>query len=116
MGASRWRAQRPIRNSGHLALHPSYTFCLKPVVRVQMRSSVVPAVAPPAPQDVTQASSMLAVPFNLTTFALSLLLVFRTNSSYSRWWEARMVWGAVVNLSRNFARQVGPMAGLGLRG
>ncbi len=51
--------------------------------------------------------SQLSVPFNLTTFALSLLLVFRTNSSYSRWWEARMIWGAVVNLSRNFGRQVG---------
>ncbi|KAG2494372.1 hypothetical protein HYH03_007429 [Edaphochlamys debaryana] len=50
-------------------------------------------------------ASRLSVPFNLTTFALSLLLVFRTNSSYSRWWEARMIWGAVVNLSRNFARQ-----------
>ncbi|GLI66990.1 hypothetical protein VaNZ11_011086 [Volvox africanus] len=56
-------------------------------------------------KDVTAASSKLSVPFNLTTFALSLLLVFRTNSSYSRWWEARTVWGAVVNLSRNFARQ-----------
>lgn len=31
--------------------------------------------------------------------------MFRTNSSYGRWWEARQIWGAVVNLSRNFARQ-----------
>ena len=29
--------------------------------------------------------------FNLTSFALSLLMVFRTNSSYARWWEARTV-------------------------
>ncbi|KAG2429749.1 hypothetical protein HXX76_010533 [Chlamydomonas incerta] len=54
---------------------------------------------------ITTASSKLATAFNLTTFALSLLLVFRTNSSYSRWWEARTVWGSVVNLSRNFCRQ-----------
>ena len=29
--------------------------------------------------------------FSLTSFALSLLMVFRTNSSYARWWEARTV-------------------------
>ena len=36
---------------------------------------------------------------------LSLLLVFRTNSSYSRWLDARKVWGLVVNRSRDLARQ-----------
>jgi hypothetical protein len=44
--------------------------------------------------------------FNLTAFALSLLLVFRTNSSYDRWWEARKLWGGVVNRSRDIVRQV----------
>ncbi|KAI3427099.1 hypothetical protein D9Q98_007038 [Chlorella vulgaris] len=43
--------------------------------------------------------------FNLTAFALSLLLVFRTNSSYDRWWEARKLWGGVVNRSRDIVRQ-----------
>ncbi|KAL4429986.1 hypothetical protein ABPG77_004356 [Micractinium sp. CCAP 211/92] len=43
--------------------------------------------------------------FNLTAFALSLLLVFRTNSSYDRWWEARKLWGGVVNRSRDVVRQ-----------
>eukprot|EP00887_Chlorella_sp_A99_P001239 scaffold14.g1239.t1 len=43
--------------------------------------------------------------FNLTAFALSLLLVFRTNSSYDRWWEARKLWGGVVNRSRDLVRQ-----------
>lgn len=43
-------------------------------------------------------------PFTLTSFALSLLLVFRTNSSYSRWWEARAQWGKVVNRSRDIVR------------
>ncbi|EFN56787.1 hypothetical protein CHLNCDRAFT_21860, partial [Chlorella variabilis] len=46
--------------------------------------------------------------FNLTAFALSLLLVFRTNSSYDRWWEARKLWGGVVNRCRDIVRQVGP--------
>jgi putative membrane protein len=37
--------------------------------------------------------------------ALSLLLGFRTNSAYDRWWEARKVWGAIVNDSRTLIRQ-----------
>lgn len=36
-------------------------------------------------------------------FVLSMLLVFRTNSAYDRWWEGRKVWGSVVNNSRNLA-------------
>ena len=34
---------------------------------------------------------------------LGWLLVFRTNTSYSRWWEARTLWGGLVNTSRNTA-------------
>ena len=44
--------------------------------------------------------------FNLTSFALSLLLVFRTNTSYSRWLDARKVWGGILNRSRDLVRQV----------
>jgi len=40
-----------------------------------------------------------------TTGALSLLLVFRTNASYGRWWEARKIWGGLLNRSRDFVRQ-----------
>lgn len=40
----------------------------------------------------------------LTSPALGLLLVFRTNSAYARWWEARTIWGGVVNKSRDIAR------------
>jgi putative membrane protein len=38
--------------------------------------------------------------------ALGILLAFRTNSAYARWWEARTLWGALVNQSRSLARQV----------
>ena len=38
--------------------------------------------------------------------AVSLLLAFRTSQSYDRWWEARKIWGAIVNDSRTFVRQV----------
>ncbi|KAK3253991.1 hypothetical protein CYMTET_36779, partial [Cymbomonas tetramitiformis] len=41
----------------------------------------------------------------LTTGSLSLLLVFRTNSAYDRWWEARKIWGGLLNRSRDFVRQ-----------
>lgn len=36
-------------------------------------------------------------------FVLSMLLVFRTNSAYDRWWEGRKIWGSIVNNSRNLA-------------
>lgn len=45
-------------------------------------------------------------PFNLTSFVLSLLLVFRTNASYGRWDNARKIWGAVTNRTRDLMRQV----------
>jgi len=38
--------------------------------------------------------------------ALAILLGFRNNSAYERWWEARRLWGAVVNDSRSLARQI----------
>lgn len=42
----------------------------------------------------------------LLVTALSIFLVFRVNEAYQRWWEARTLWGAIVNDSRSFARQV----------
>lgn len=39
-------------------------------------------------------------------FALSLMLVFRTNTAYDRWWEGRKQWGALVNNVRNFAIKI----------
>ncbi|SUJ27867.1 Predicted membrane protein [Sphingobacterium spiritivorum] len=37
---------------------------------------------------------------------VSLLLAFRTAQSYDRWWEARIVWGGIVNDSRTLIRQL----------
>lgn len=42
----------------------------------------------------------------LLGFIISLLLVFRTNTAYDRWWEGRKQWGALVNVSRNFALKI----------
>jgi putative membrane protein len=45
----------------------------------------------------------LTAVYSLLGFVISLLLVFRTNTAYDRWWEGRKLWGSVVNDSRNLA-------------
>lgn len=40
---------------------------------------------------------------SLLGFVISLLLAYRTNTAYDRWWEGRRMWGSLVNNSRNFA-------------
>jgi putative membrane protein len=50
----------------------------------------------------------VSIPIGVTSVfgtAVALLLGFRTNQSYDRWWEARSVWGAIVNDSRSLVRQ-----------
>ncbi|MBI1222431.1 MAG: hypothetical protein GC180_07500 [Bacteroidetes bacterium] len=44
--------------------------------------------------------------YQLLGFVISLLLVFRTNTAYDRWWEGRKQWGALVNASRNLSLKV----------
>lgn len=51
----------------------------------------------------------ITVVHSLLGFALSLLLVFRTNTAYDRWWEARKQWGTLVNISRSMAIKVNAM-------
>lgn len=53
--------------------------------------------------------SKIEVPIGISAIigtALSLLLAFRTAQAYERWWEARIIWGAIVNDSRTLIRQV----------
>ncbi|RYY12039.1 MAG: hypothetical protein EOO04_34205 [Chitinophagaceae bacterium] len=47
--------------------------------------------------------SNLTILHTLLSFAISMLLVFRTNTAYDRWWEGRKLWGSLVNSSRNIA-------------
>lgn len=42
-------------------------------------------------------------------FVISLLLVFRTNTAYDRWWEGRRLWGSLVNNSRNISLKLAVM-------
>lgn len=55
--------------------------------------------------NITDISIPITVPTVLGTI-ISLLLAFRSNQAYDRWWEARIIWGAIVNDSRTLARQV----------
>lgn len=47
-----------------------------------------------------------AVMHGMLGFVISLLLVFRTNTAYDRWWEGRKLFGSLVNNSRNFAMKM----------
>jgi putative membrane protein len=55
--------------------------------------------------DLKQLSIPVSVPMILGTI-ISMLLAFRSNQAYDRWWEARSIWGAIVNDSRSLARQI----------
>ena len=55
---------------------------------------------------------LVALPFSIAATlggALAIFIGFRNNSAYGRWWEARTLWGHVVNESRSFARLVDAM-------
>lgn len=49
------------------------------------------------------------MPLTIATFlgtAISVLLSFKMSQSYDRWWEARKIWGAIVNDSRSYVLQM----------
>lgn len=52
--------------------------------------------------DITEWKNIVFV-HSVLGFVISLLLVFRTNTAYDRWWEGRRLWGSLVNNSRNLA-------------
>ncbi len=48
--------------------------------------------------------NVTTIPFTLVGLAISIFLGFRNNTSYDRFWEGRKLWGALVNVSRDLAR------------
>lgn len=54
----------------------------------------------------------LTVPAFIGT-AISILLSFKLNQSYDRWWEARIIWGSIVNNSRSLVLQLKSFVGEG---
>ncbi|MEC4805283.1 MAG: bestrophin family ion channel [Jaaginema sp. PMC 1079.18] len=83
-----------------------------------LRSSVIPAIFPRVllctgfgifVSFLFERGYPIALPLStsvIPSLVLSLLLVFRTNTAYERFWEGRKQWGSLINSSRNFARQM----------
>src|SRR5215831_7529009 len=46
------------------------------------------------------------VPLSILGGVIGMITGFRNASAYARWWEARTIWGGIVNSSRSFAREV----------
>jgi putative membrane protein len=46
------------------------------------------------------------IPLSIFGGVIGVIAGFRNASAYARWWEARIIWGGIVNYSRNFAREV----------
>lgn len=63
--------------------------------------------------DIEESTTLLP---SITVFGtiISLFLAFKTNEAYNRWWEARTLWGAMVNYSRSFGRQITNLITLGM--
>lgn len=53
----------------------------------------------------------LTIFHQISGFIISLVLVFRINSAYDRWWEGRKLWGSLLNNSRNLAVKLNAMIG-----
>jgi len=62
--------------------------------------AVIPVLFPP------EAFSSEPILDGAVVFALGLFMALRINRAYERWWEARTLWGALVNASRNLAVKV----------
>ncbi len=85
---------------------------------LQVKGSVIPAVLPRSLfcgffglliKLLLDANYPVSLPFLaslIPNIVLGLLLVFRTNTAYDRFWEGRKCWGAIVNTVRNLARQI----------
>lgn len=70
--------------------------------------SVLPLIKEMSPfRDTGDIPSDMHAALSLT---LGCLLVFRTNTAYSRWWEARTQWGALVNATRNLSLKLTTLA------
>lgn len=54
-------------------------------------------------------TGQVSLPFSIAAIlgsALAIFIAFRNNSAYGRWWEARTLWGGIVNSSRVLARLI----------
>ncbi|MDX1904223.1 MAG: bestrophin family ion channel [Thermonemataceae bacterium] len=85
-----------------------YAYNIRELIKIQtiilLYSLIVVYVRLHVFNDVKNYPIELNVTFlSLIGVIMGLTLVFRTNSSYDRWWEGRKLWGALINDSRTMA-------------
>ncbi len=56
--------------------------------------------------DKTNKLNNIGIVHSMLGFVISMLLVFRTNTAYERWWDGRKMWGQLINCNRNLAIKV----------
>ena len=89
--ASFWRSALTFYGSATPRILPHVAIVMAYALAVEIASHIHPWIAFPI------------APFEYAGAVLGLILVFRINAGYERWWEARKLWGEVVNNSRNLA-------------
>lgn len=100
-----------IRYNPHSWAHVLLSFARSPVFRTLLLDvalvGVYSAVVVWLERDVGRIPQPFGLPvLSLLGIILGLLLVFRTNTAYDRWWEGRRLWGQLVNSSRALARHL----------
>jgi putative membrane protein len=74
------------------------------ILTVVLTEQVIVIISPYTKVLETDVFSTTAI--GLIATVIGIFIVFRFNEAYQRWWEARTLWGALVNDSRSFAREV----------
>jgi len=93
--------------AGALAWHGSVTPIVLPrVVFASVFAAVICGMAQLADE-----FYIPITPFEYSGAVLALILVMRVNAGHDRWWEARKIWGSIVNQSRNLAIVVSAYGG-----
>jgi putative membrane protein len=89
------------------ALHKSDTFRIlwKELIYIGLFTVLIAYLEITYFPEATELSQLVSV-YSLVGFVISLLLVFRTNTAYDRWWEGRKKWGCMVNDTRNLAVKI----------
>lgn len=83
-----------------------YTHLISAWPRVMLATVVALAITVTHMRGIFDLPEIGPIPFTTLGVAISIFLGFRSNTAYQRFWEARTLWGAHINSSRSFARQV----------
>ncbi|QSR84231.1 bestrophin family protein [Methylacidimicrobium sp. B4] len=89
-------------------LIPTFWRAFSPIVRPVLLILLVSLLATLAdlPTHLLRAISIPDQPLALMGALIGVVLAFRTNLAYARWWEARTLWGNLANASRTWLRQI----------